>query len=320
MFTFIKTLCVENYLDQLKQEWARNGIDADKMMESLRLQWEAMGIDAEAMMNQMKSLTTQHKECLATDDNEDPEGEYYDLDDLPDPMSAWDGDNLLFNTKDGADINLLKAISCGAHLTVINKSFLNSVSTGMNQDDAKQLLLEFWEVDSPDTFLEAIAMLFIATQQDAWEQIRQALADKPLDIWEDAYEEILEDIVVAEEDREETEEYLQNIIDTWPYLNETLKINIDADISVFAWDYCRAINVCRWAYDAGYCSLAEAESWITQAAELLYTAYDSWESLSRGYIVGHAMWNSDLELLNDSLHAHYQLCSQSKSPWQLLDW
>ncbi len=311
---------MENYLDQLKQEWARNGIDAEKMMESLRLQWEAMGIDAEAMMNQMKGLTSQHSEYHAEVGTEEPDSEFYELEDLPDPMADWEGDDLYFNTKDGAGIDLLKAISCGAHLTVINKSFLNSVSTGMTKEDARSLLLHFWDVDSPETFLETIAMLFIATQQDAWEQISQALSDKPADIWDDAYEEILDDIIVAEEDREEIEEYLQNIIDTWPYLSDTIKVSIENNISVFSWDYCRAINVCRWAYDAGYCSLAEAESWIMQAAELLYTAYDSWESLSQGYIVGHTMWNSDLELLNNSIHAHYQLCSQSKSPWQLLDW
>lgn len=310
---------MENYLDQLKQEWARKGFDVEKMIDSIRLQWEAMGLDAESMMNQIRNLPVKHNECDA-DQVDEQENDSYDMIDLPDPMCEWEGDELRFNSKDGADINLLKAISCGAHLTVVNGAFLNSVSTGMSRNDAQMLLLEYWDVDSPDTFLESIAMLFIASQQDVWDQISQALSDKPIDIWEDAYEDILDDIVVAVEDREETEEFLQNVIEAWPYLNETLKINIDSGISVFAWDYCRAINVCRWAYDAGYCSLQDAQNWILQAAELLYTAYDSWESLSRGYIVGHAMWDSNLELLNGSIHAHYQLCSQSKSPWQLLDW
>ncbi len=309
---------VEKYLEQLKKEWANNGIDAEKMMESLKLQWEAMGIDPAKMMSQMQEVAENLHNT--SEDEDDDINELY-LEDLPDPMTVWEDDSLLFNTKDGADINLLKSLSCGAHLTVINNSFLNSVSTGMSQENAKELLMQFWEIDCKEAFLETIAMLFIAGHQDAWEQVCDVLSDKPVDIWEDAYDDIVAELnIVDEAELEEIEEYLQNIIESWPYINDSLKLNMDQDISVFAWDYCRAINICRWAFDAGYCTLAEAESWINQSAELLFTAYDSWESLSYGYIVGHAMWNSDLELLNDSIHAHYQLTSQSKSPWQLLDW
>lgn len=307
---------VEKYLEQLKQEWSSNGIDAEKMMESLKLQWEAMGIDPAKMMIQMQETANE----LSQDIENSELDEDTMFEDLPNPMTDWEGDALLFNSKDGAEIQLLKSLSCGAHLTVINGSFLNSVSTGMSKEEAQLLLSSYWEINSKDSFLETIAMLFIAGHQDAWEQISEVLTNHPVEIWEEAYEDLLEEILTDEADREEIEENLQNIIETWPYMNDFVSLQMNDTIAVYAWDYCRAINVCRWAYDAGFCSLQEAENWIEQASELLFETYESWEELSIGYIVGHAMWNSDLELLNDSLHAHYLLTSQSKSPWQLLDW
>jgi hypothetical protein len=64
------------------------------------------------------------------------------------------------------------------------------------------------------------------------------------------------------------------------------------DRTIKAWDLGRNISLCRWGYNVGF--LTEAEAWkrIFHYASLIQPLYDSWEEYGYDYFMGRVFWAS----------------------------
>jgi hypothetical protein len=104
------------------------------------------------------------------------------------------------------------------------------------------------------------------------------------------------------------------------FVKETLEKN--GTQSIPAWDYCRAICLCRWGYSCGYISQQEAWFFITQCATELQKSFSSWENMGKNYMIGLSFWDqrysqSEGELYEQALQ---RLLENPSSPWRQLPW
>jgi len=315
---------VKSLLDQIMEEWEKKGLDPASLLNKMIEQWKEKGIDPNFMLDQLKSMPANIKGKPSFDTFEKLMGEFKDDDlesfDLLNPFIPWEEDKLEFNKDSKASIELIKAISCGALLSVINGSYLNSIHTGLSQSKAQGLLKEWWNVTSRNSLRDCITYIESREHANLWNTIWTSLQTVPVELWEENEEDVLGVIEVEVDNPEQAEIFLYNVVDVYAFLKDYLQIDSKGTYSIESWDLCRGINIFRWAFDAGYCSEEEAEKGILKFANQLYPKYKSWEKLSLGYILGASMWSGNIDMVNDLLHAHHILLSDSKSPWQLLDW
>jgi hypothetical protein len=90
--------------------------------------------------------------------------------------------------------------------------------------------------------------------------------------------------------------------------------------SLMGWDYCRYIDLCRWGFEAGYITEAEAWGYIMPAAKLLQTTFDSWQDLGHNYIIGRQFWKISLAKDEQMAESFQTLTTELDSPWNKLPW
>ncbi|MEM7660030.1 MAG: DUF1266 domain-containing protein [Bacteroidota bacterium] len=93
-------------------------------------------------------------------------------------------------------------------------------------------------------------------------------------------------------------------------------------VSFMAWDYLRCIQLIREGFLAGYIEEEEAWNRIFSAAQVLQSRYDSWEEMSRSFLMAREFW-SKTEMDRDGnvyRRALAQLLDDEKSPWQQIPW
>jgi hypothetical protein len=64
------------------------------------------------------------------------------------------------------------------------------------------------------------------------------------------------------------------------------------DRTIMAWDLGRCISLCRWGYQAGFITEAEAWEKIMYYAQKLQLFYNSWEEYGYDYFMGRVFWAS----------------------------
>ncbi|MBK8805234.1 MAG: DUF1266 domain-containing protein [Bacteroidales bacterium] len=309
-----------NYIDHLKEEWRKSGLDPELMLETMKMQWKAAGMDPDMMLQQLSNMPFNQEMMQQISDEAIEELEDDSDEDVENPFTAWEDDNLKYSSSNGADIDLLKAISCGALLSVINESTLNTLRSGHTLDDVKYILTEFWSINDASSLKETINWLLHFGHRSGFNLVTRCLAAYQPDQWEAHSLEILQNIEDSSNADADYTDNFENALEIIPYVKQFLDIDLTKFQSTIAWDYCRAIHLYRWGLDAGFCSENEASTEIKRIAAELYKKCGSWEQLSVSYILGHLLWSGNVSEVNDVLHAHYLLTTDSKSPWQLIDW
>ncbi|HEY0319833.1 MAG TPA: DUF1266 domain-containing protein [Pyrinomonadaceae bacterium] len=92
--------------------------------------------------------------------------------------------------------------------------------------------------------------------------------------------------------------------------------------SILAWDYCRYINLCRWAYIAGYITEDEAWAKIMPAARSIQQSFNSWQEMGEDYLIGREFWSyTETQKSGEKYRNIYQkLISDQSSPWHYSAW
>lgn len=326
---------MKTMLDHMMDTWRNAGMDADLMLESTKTQWKAAGMNPDLMLEQLKSqpapdvdytqYAQQAQEAQQAmmdafygegDDDED-----YELDD---PLTDWDEDTIpLSSESDVVDINDLRAILCGANLSMVNQMNLNSLSTlgsHFSKDDILQMLDQDWGINSRVELLETIQWLNDGGHRGHWKKIWACLQQIPSEEWSISSQIVANTLAADGADPETVAEYTENLVDGISNIKALGLLDNFNSWNCITWDYARAINLCRWGFDVGYLKKEEALSKIKGYATEIFSTYHSWEEVSMGYILGFVMWNADSYALNEMLHQHYVLLNNSRSPWQLLDY
>lgn len=92
--------------------------------------------------------------------------------------------------------------------------------------------------------------------------------------------------------------------------------------SFMAWDYLRAIDLCREGHLAGYLEAEEAWNQIISFAQVLQSRYESWEEMGRSFLIGHEYWSvvQHRELGPAYQRALALLLNNPDSAWNRVPW
>lgn len=92
--------------------------------------------------------------------------------------------------------------------------------------------------------------------------------------------------------------------------------------SILAWDFCRYINLCRWAYIAGYITEDEAWAKIIPIARQIQKSFSSWQEMGEDYLIGREFWSyTESQRSGEKYRNIYQkLVSDASSPWHYSAW
>lgn len=93
---------------------------------------------------------------------------------------------------------------------------------------------------------------------------------------------------------------------------------------ISGWDLSRAINVCRFAYLAGFVDEKEAWALIAPVARKIQATFSNFEELGQNYLIGRKFWNqtethnagSDFDIALLELK-HFKSSPYKKQPWNL---
>lgn len=205
------------------------------------------------------------------------------------------------------------AIACGADLAFLNGQYLNDLSTGFTKQDCRDLLSQWWDIDSKEEVLETIEWLFAEGHRIQYDIIWQAM--NAISIKESkAY--LREYIVSSQIEEEAAMQRLRNMRDALEIFREHQLIGNDTQPQMLIWDFARIINVTRGSFDAGYLTREEALEIIMRCVEPIRNMYTSWKQLSVSYQFARCVWNGiedgDLE---DMMANMNMLLTDAESPW-----
>lgn len=323
---------MKSIIDKFKEEWEKRGVDAELMLKSLILQWEASGLDPDEMLNQLEQVDstdmTWELDYLDVDideeaiyDNSSIEDNEEELIDVEDPFMDWENDTIKYNKASTSSYDIFKAVACGALQAFNHETYLNTLSTGVSKEEAQSILNKWWQISDSKSLEESLNLIAEKGHRTEWDCIWEQLSKTASETWEEEELDILDEIDENNSDIDilSCETYLSNIIDVFPFISSYLDLNEKSLYTIQAWDYGRAINLCRWGYDAGYLTQKEAEIKIQAFANEIFKKYKSWEQVSTSFILGASMWSGNIDTVNDLLHSHYVLFNNSQSPWQLID-
>ncbi len=316
-------------LDYLKETWRNAGMDPDMMLDGMITQWKAAGINPDMMLGQLNSQPAvdmsdlmQAQQAMQNEIPDDDNSEN-DCGELDNPLTEWEGDEIPLSTNsDLKNIEDIRAVICGANLSMLNNTSLNTLTTLVDErtkEDSLQMLEAHWNIDNRASLLKTIQWLEDGGHRGYFQKIWQILQQIPKEEWTISTTKVATFLANDGADPERVKEYTENLLEGLTYLKSLEIISESTRMDCTSWDLARAINLLRWGYDVGFISKDEALNKIRKYAQSITATYDSWMAVSIGYILGFIMWNCDQYQLNIMLHNHYQLLNDSKSPWQLID-
>jgi len=299
-----------------------------EMLEQMKKQWEAMGLDPKQMMVYMNNAlemqnSMQEQMSKAFEDNPVMKS----LMELQDDKVS-EGDVLNFfddspEVNPDSDLNLQeqKAVLCAANLSYNYNHYLNTLETLMPAEDLLEGLENSWDITDRKSLIETVDWLAVSGHRVYFKLIWNELKTKPKPEWRKAISDLeVQNLTVEDLDSERFHPYAANILEIYPLLLTKGFFSTMKDPNVKAWDLQRAINLCRYGFDLEFFSREEALERILSYAQNMFKTYDSWRSLSEGFLVGCGMWSGSPELLSDRLEHHETLLTHEKSLWKTMAW
>ncbi|GAA4912426.1 DUF1266 domain-containing protein [Streptomyces coeruleoprunus] len=247
-------------------------------------------------------------------------------------------------------------LAAGAHLSVNNGRFWNAMAYhGVGYRIEKETLEEWWGVTNREQWLATLEALLRADMvSSVWEfvlQLRRSMARDfagpvSVDHWREAAARIVR--ARAEEaarprlspdgvtqgrapsptELESQVAGVQRLIGR--IARYEARFRADGLLpesgyirTIEGWDYGRASSMARWGLVCRYGTLAEAESAVIRAGQLVRTNYRSWADFSAAYVLGRCLHFDEEEFgkwYEDVLAVHRVLMTDPASPWLTIPW
>lgn len=205
------------------------------------------------------------------------------------------------------------AVACGADLAMLNGQYLNDLTTGFSKQDCRDLLSEWWDIDSKEELTDNLNWLFEEGHRIQYDIIWQAM--NTISIKES--KAFLREYVAKNQIEEEAAlERLRNMRDALELFREQHLIQPDTQPEMLIWDYARIINLSRGGFDAGYLSKEEALHYIMRCTDSIKKMYNSWKQLSVSYQFARCVWNGlDEDVIMEMSSNRELLLTDPESPW-----
>jgi hypothetical protein len=148
------------------------------------------------------------------------------------------------------------------------------IATADGQESGRQLLSQWWSVNSRDDLLRMLNWLQFQGHRSEFDQLGRrldALTDRQfatLETLAQRHPQTLNELQIARKNHE-----------------------LLGQKGILAWDLVRYIALCRWGYLTGYLSENEAWDRIMPAALRLQKTFDSWQDLQSNYLIGREYWS-----------------------------
>ncbi|MCI5059030.1 MAG: DUF1266 domain-containing protein [Flavobacteriales bacterium] len=205
------------------------------------------------------------------------------------------------------------ALAVGANLSARNTMYLNSLETGMSKLTIKQLLPEWWGIETRDDAIGTLNWILKHGHQDQYDAIKPIIWNHPEDEWLDR--------VKALNDPDLTEK-MENLMEGTLKWLEDEESDYEGDMlpDVLAWDMGRLISVARWCFEIELITEEEAWDYIFAGAKIIQRNYKSWHAVSTNYLYGRLFWGGysmDFDVMKAD---HKTLMEHERSPFNTLDW
>jgi len=297
-------------MEEMKKQWAAMGIDPNQMLSYMN---NAMGMqqNIQDQVNQAMGSNPFLQNLMGMAGGQAPAGDMLNMfDDSPE-------------VKEDSDLAPaeLKAVLCGANIAYASTQYLNTLSTYRPVEDILEGLENAWSISSREDLLGTLDWLEKNGHKVYFDIIWAKLSTLPKAEWRAGIKSLeLQAMADTNIEPERLMTYATHILEGYPGL---LSHGIFAKAKtpdVTAWDLTRAINLCRFGFDIEYLTRYEALQKIQAFAQKLYSTYDSWRSLSEGYVTGFAMWSGEGEDLDKRIEQHGILLQHPKSLWTKISW
>jgi Protein of unknown function (DUF1266) len=184
----------------------------------------------------------------------------------------------------------LKRVLVSSMYAEQQSAFLNSYATGMNEGDRKNILTQWWDINSKQDALTTIQYLLQEGYSELFPIIADAFEDK-----KGNYAQILEERAPAEK-LDKAIMLFRNLRNANDELIKEKIITTPGDIKkigISGWDFGRCAFIARLCYEEGHINLQECKHYLEASLQALKKQCSSWEQYTKSYIIGRAMWSSD---------------------------
>lgn len=210
------------------------------------------------------------------------------------------------------------AIACGADIAILNGQYLNDLTTGLSRQECRELLSDWWDIDSKEEVIDNIDKLFSEGHRIQYDIIWQALNTVSI---KESKAFLREYVIKNQMEEEVVLSRLRNMRDALELFQERELIGKDTQPEMLIWDYARIINLTRGSFDAEYLSREEALDIIMRCVKPIRNMYTSWKQLSLSYQFARCVWiGVGAADIDDMLKNMEILLTDKDSPWVKMSW
>ena len=230
-------------------------------------------------------------------------------------------DKIYWNDKANLLQDQYRKLAVGALYSEQQTAFINSLETGLGKTHLKEILANWWEIDSTEEAHKTLTYLRDKGFRYYFPSIMQAFRSQSGDEETIIINGLDNNDPNYDEDVDKAFSQLYHLKETWDELIENKIIKDVEDIQRYGnvgWDCGRLVFLTRICFDAGYISEQDAWSYIDAAYSLAKNNFNSWEDFSKSYIIGRGMWGG-LDCANTGIMSISEyLLKEEKSPWTQL--
>ena len=211
-----------------------------------------------------------------------------------------------------------KKILTGALYSHQQGAYLNSLNADIDSGKLYTILGEWWGIEDSESARNKLDYLQNKGFNYYFPIVWQAFHAES----QEEQEFIILNNMTNDEDIQKAFDQLSNLKESIDIMKNLKVINDIDDIKrygVIGWDTGRNVFVARLCYDAKYINENEAWGYINPAYDLAQTTFNSWEDLSKSYIIGRFLWggkdaNNGMDVLAE------ELLTKDDSPWKTVAW
>ncbi len=234
---------------------------------------------------------------------------------------------LTFNPSSTLSSEEYKKISIGAIYSEMQEAYINSLTTGLDDEIIRMTAQDWWNIYNKETALDTLNYLKDKGFNYYFPSVYKAFSHASIN---EQKKIILSGLNphgnLTEKEKETYKEDIEKALAQVSNLQNSYEELINEDVisskediqfyGVLGWDYGRLSYLARICYDAKYLTEEEAWEFINEAYDKAQKHFTSWNDFAKSYVIGRAAWSGVEEIASIA----HNLLNNPNSPWVKLSW